>query len=136
MTFDEDDLAMLATKGLLQATITHEMGHVLGIGTLWELQAHDGRHLRPEHRRGIAQVPSSSGAPRARPSAQRSGAGVVWTDSMVPLEGDGACFNGTRDGHPSESIFVNELMTGYIDPVQQPTQRRAALRSCATSACR
>ncbi len=35
MTFDEEDLAMLATKGLLQSTITHEMGHVLGIGTLW-----------------------------------------------------------------------------------------------------
>ena len=48
------------------------------------------------------------------------GAGVVWTDSLVPLEGDGACFNGTRDGHPSETIFVNELMTGYIDPTSNP----------------
>ena len=48
------------------------------------------------------------------------GAGVVWTDSLVPLEGDGACFNGTRDGHPSESIFVSELMTGYIDPTSNP----------------
>lgn len=36
MTLDATDLNTLETSGQLQATITHEMGHVLGYGTLWD----------------------------------------------------------------------------------------------------
>ena len=35
MNFDRADLDYLETKGGLESTILHEMGHVLGIGTLW-----------------------------------------------------------------------------------------------------
>ena len=35
MQFDEDDMELLETEGSLQAVILHEMGHVLGFGTLW-----------------------------------------------------------------------------------------------------
>ena len=35
MTFDSSDLANMASNGTLFYVILHEMGHVLGIGTLW-----------------------------------------------------------------------------------------------------
>jgi hypothetical protein len=35
MTFDRADLANMETAGTLGDVITHEMGHVLGIGGLW-----------------------------------------------------------------------------------------------------
>lgn len=36
MEFDVDDLASIEGLGLLEATILHEMGHVLGFGILWD----------------------------------------------------------------------------------------------------
>lgn len=119
MTFDEDDLAMLGTEGLLQATITHEMGHVLGIGTLWTEKGLTAGTCDPNSGVG-SRMPFFTGGSSRQAFLSSLGTGVVWTDSLVPLEGDGDCFNGTRDGHPSETIFVNELMTGYIDPVSNP----------------
>ena len=38
MQFDTADMAMMETGGMLQGVIMHEMGHVLGIGTLWQSQ--------------------------------------------------------------------------------------------------
>ena len=117
MVFDEDDMDMLATQGLAEATITHEMGHVLGIGTLWNLKAltvGTCEDTEPTNK------PYFTGGSARQAFRSVLGTGVAWTDSMVPLEGEGACFNGTRDGHPSEAIFKNELMTGYIDPVSNP----------------
>jgi hypothetical protein len=35
MFFDTDDLASLEQAGVLDEVVTHEMGHVLGFGTLW-----------------------------------------------------------------------------------------------------
>ena len=36
MSFDTADLAQMAADGTLVDVITHEMGHVIGIGTIWE----------------------------------------------------------------------------------------------------
>jgi hypothetical protein len=36
MTFDSSDLADLESEGTLSALIAHEIGHVLGLGTLWD----------------------------------------------------------------------------------------------------
>jgi hypothetical protein len=38
MQFDTADLAMLEADGFLSSVVLHEMGHVLGFGTLWERQ--------------------------------------------------------------------------------------------------
>jgi hypothetical protein len=35
MQFDTADLASMQANGTLNDVITHEMGHVLGIGTIW-----------------------------------------------------------------------------------------------------
>ena len=36
MQFDAADLAQLESSGQLVSVITHEMGHVLGIGSIWQ----------------------------------------------------------------------------------------------------
>lgn len=36
MSFDTADLKKMAQNGTLNDVITHEMGHVLGIGTIWD----------------------------------------------------------------------------------------------------
>ncbi|WP_457629881.1 Ig-like domain-containing protein, partial [Oceanithermus sp.] len=36
VSFDSDDLDNLEDQGMLKSVILHEMGHVLGIGTIWE----------------------------------------------------------------------------------------------------
>src|SRR5215212_6120763 len=36
MSFDSADLAQMQNNGTLVDVITHEMGHVIGIGTIWE----------------------------------------------------------------------------------------------------
>lgn len=38
MSFDTPDLAKMEADDTLNDVITHEMGHVLGIGTLWEMK--------------------------------------------------------------------------------------------------
>ena len=36
MQFDSADMASMESSGLLYSVVLHEMGHILGIGTLWE----------------------------------------------------------------------------------------------------
>jgi hypothetical protein len=36
-SFDSADLADMVQSGIINGVILHEMGHVLGIGTLWKL---------------------------------------------------------------------------------------------------
>src|SRR4029453_16312581 len=38
MQFDTADLASMQAKGTLNDVITHEMGHCLGIGTIWSFK--------------------------------------------------------------------------------------------------
>lgn len=103
MTFDEDDLAQIESDGLLDAVILHEMGHVLGIGSLWS--AHD----------------LVAGAGTADPvytgTTGRDGflavGGDGYAGTPVPAENDGQ--TGTRDVHWRESVFDDELMTGFVN---------------------
>ncbi len=38
MSFDIADLAQMEADGTLHDVIAHEMGHVLGVGTVWDLK--------------------------------------------------------------------------------------------------
>jgi hypothetical protein len=102
MTFDSADLASMASNGTLPYVILHEMGHVLGIGTLWDAL-------------GLKSGFNYTGANGIAAFRQLSGNGGA---GSVPLETTGG--SGTAGVHWSESVFANELMTGFIGGVPDP----------------
>ncbi|RMG42074.1 MAG: hypothetical protein D6725_00270 [Planctomycetota bacterium] len=112
MQFDSADLASLEASGQLRDTILHEMGHVLGFGTIWE-------------QLNLITNPSLQGGtdPRFTGSAATAeyNARFGVNESGVPLETMGG--PGTADSHWRESVFTNELMTGFLDPGTNPLSR-------------
>lgn len=102
MSFDTADLAKMEGDGTLVDVITHEMGHVLGIGTVWtRKQRLVGRGTQQPRFIGPAAVDgyrTLTGRP----------------ETAVPVEATGG--PGTRDSHWSERVFGTELMTGYVSP--------------------
>lgn len=105
MRFDVADLANLEANGTLRDVVLHEMGHVLGIGSLWsffDLLVGAG-----------GNGPFFVG-PRATAAHWGSLApGATFAGEVVPVENTGG--PGTRDGHWRESSYNTELMTGFID---------------------
>jgi hypothetical protein len=105
MSFDSADLDKLSEGGNLQDVITHEMMHVLGVGTLWASHAliadtntANPRYLGAQARAGCIAV-----------------GGSVPCANHVPVEGNSEPV-GTRDSHWRESTFNQEMMTGFLDP--------------------
>ena len=128
MNFDTADTANLATTGTLDDVILHEMGHVLGIGTLWNISA-----LTSTQPFASTQNLYTSG------TGQYTGANAIaaWqgefgqADAFMPVELGGG--PGTANGHWNEvngggsptgivslfgpnagKDFQNELMTGWL----------------------
>lgn len=109
MSFDTADLAKMQADGTLVDVITHEMGHVIGIGTIWEdkgLLAGAG-----------TTNPTFKGVNAKREYGALKGMGPV----KVPVENTGG--PGTRDGHWRESVFRNELMSGFIGAPGNPISK-------------
>lgn len=102
MEFDSADVADLIAAGQFDEVILHEMGHVLGIGTIWN------------------DLGLLTGAGSEDPRFTGAGATLEYqsifsvTETSVPVENTGG--PGTADGHWRESIFDNELMTGFLNP--------------------
>ncbi len=111
MTLDVADLADLEANGLLVPVITHELGHVLGIGTLW-----------PEQ--GLLADASLEGGTDPHFTGTNTLAafeligGNTYAGAKVPVEDQGG--PGTADAHWRESVFNNELMTGYVNWGENP----------------
>jgi hypothetical protein len=105
MEFDEADLADLEVSGLLEDVIVHEMGHVLGFGTLWNAGIHDVLL-------GAGTSDPRFVGPGAIHAFDESG-GESRVGSKVPVENTGG--SGTRDGHWRETVHNAELMTGWIE---------------------
>jgi hypothetical protein len=105
LELDQDDLLKMERNGSLDAVVLHEMGHILGIGTLWPLAGllAGGGGTDPRFTGGQAIT------------AYHNLGGL---DATVPVEDLGD--DGTRDGHWRESVFGNELMTGYISGSTNP----------------
>ena len=110
MTFDSADLASMEQKGTLIDVITHEMGHVLGIGTIWQ----DNDLLEGAG----TQNPLFIGEKAMAEYGELRGGGGP---RKVPVENTGG--PGTADGHWRESIFRNELMTGFVSTPGNPLSR-------------
>jgi hypothetical protein len=116
MEFDTADLASMEANGTLLGVIEHEMGHVLGIGTIWSTK-------------GLL-VGASTFNPRftgAQASAEYFALSGI--SGGVPVENTGG--SGTRNSHWRESTFGNELMTGWVGPGSSMPISRVTVASLA-----
>jgi hypothetical protein len=105
MEFDVADVASMYSSGMLLDVILHEMGHILGIGTLWTLK-------------GVKSGFNYIGAAAVAEYRTLTGNGSA---TSVPIESGGGA--GTAGSHWSEAVFDAELMTGYIDGSFNPISR-------------
>ncbi|HEU4800399.1 MAG TPA: leishmanolysin-related zinc metalloendopeptidase [Gemmatimonadales bacterium] len=111
IAIDEADAATLVSRGELRDVMIHELGHVLGIGTVWI--------------RKLLLAGATSGDPRYIGSAGISGYRAMGgTDPSVAVEAGGGA--GTALSHWRESTFDSELMTGYIGGTNNPLTRMTA----------
>lgn len=115
MFFDVDDLDFLEEIDLFEEVIVHEMGHVLGIGTLWNTAPFGfDRTLRA--------------GPDSNPYFTGKKANVFWNaeggTNELPIENMGG--PGTALGHWRESTLNNELMTGFLNLGENPLSRITA----------
>jgi Leishmanolysin len=110
MSFDTDDLEKMEADGTLNDVITHEMGHVLGIGTIWKLKG----LLRGE---GTTNPTFAGQGAITEYQKLRAASSRAW----VPVENTGG--PGTREGHWRESVFRHELMSGFISEPGNPLSR-------------
>jgi Bacterial Ig-like domain (group 1)/Leishmanolysin len=113
MFFDTDDLDEIEQNGTLSAVALHEMGHVLGFGALW----------RPEGLLADPSLPPDNGTDPHFTGAQAIAAfnaagGSSYSGAKVPVENIGG--PATADSHWRESVFDNELMTGFVSLGPQP----------------
>ena len=107
MQFDAADLANLEASDRLEDVILHEMGHVLGIGTIWSF---------------FPDLLTGAGTSNPRFTGDQATAAYNsifgLSDTSVPVENTGGA--GTRDSHWRESVFNNELLTGFLDGGSNP----------------
>ncbi len=121
MQFDVADMVSLEARDQLQSVILHEMGHVLGIGSLWSF-----KHLLndPSPATGASLDTYFSGTNGI--SGFDLIGGTSYTGGQkVPVENSGGA--GTVNSHWRETVLRNELMTGFLNsgtnPLSQVTAR-------------
>lgn len=109
MSFDTADLAQMQANGTLRDVITHEMGHVIGIGSIWT-------------NKGVL-VGANTTNPRFTGTNAKKEYGVLKGTGpvAVPVENTGGA--GTRDSHWREAVFKNELMSGFIAAPSNPISK-------------
>ena len=106
MQFDVADVAALEASGGFESVILHEMGHVLGFGTVWQSLV--------------------NGLGTSNPTFVGLTARGTWSwsssaNTSVPVEGGGGA--GTAGSHWRESSLGNELMTGYLNSGPNPLSK-------------
>jgi Ca2+-binding RTX toxin-like protein len=98
MEFDSADVANMFANGTWTNVILHEIGHILGIGTIWSLLGLKNGAGDYVGARGLAEYRTLLGNPSA---------------ASVPIEHDGG--SGTAGAHWDEDTFNAELMTGFAE---------------------
>ena len=117
MEFDTADLEMLEANGQLQQVILHEMGHVLGFGSIWQVAPGNGLGSILLLDRSDPSDPVFTG--KAALSALFGLAGPTgFLGTAVPVENSGG--EGTAYAHWRESVFGSELMTGWLNGGSNP----------------
>ncbi|MEM9649434.1 MAG: leishmanolysin-related zinc metalloendopeptidase, partial [Bacteroidota bacterium] len=112
MRFDSADLARLEAENGLKDVIIHEMGHVLGFGTLWS-----------DDFLGLIQGEGTNDPIFTGKNAINEYQMLTGLEEKTPIPVANTGGSGTRDGHWREQVFDNELMTGFIDSGINPISR-------------
>ena len=112
MQFDTADLATLEAAGQLDQVILHEMGHVLGFGTIWEVNPGAGFAPNMFLVRSLVD-PVFTGGSAVEALLGTTGS-LNFSGAGVPVEATGGA--GTAYAHWREATFNNELMTGWLNP--------------------
>ncbi|MEP6778418.1 MAG: leishmanolysin-related zinc metalloendopeptidase [Gemmatimonadaceae bacterium] len=105
LQLDIADLDLMIADGTLDNVVLHEIGHILGIGTLWNI-----RHN--------LLTGAGTSNPFFTGAVARDGfasTGSPYSGTPVPVENSGGA--GTRDSHWRRTVFGNELMNGYAAAV-------------------
>ena len=111
MRFDVEDMEQLEAEGSLHSVILHEMGHVLGFGTLWgnpfgpDLLADPADPSTP-----ALEDPHFTGAQAL--AAFDAAGGTGYSGAKVPVMDVGGA--GTINSHWRDQVFDPELMTGFL----------------------
>jgi Leishmanolysin len=112
MEFDKYDVDLLVAQGQFEKVVLHEIGHVLGIGTVWNFQ-------RSLLNTSITNDPYYVGsAARAQFAAINT---VTYSGNPVPVENTGG--TGTVNSHWRTSVMQRELMQGFAVNQVQPLSR-------------
>lgn len=123
MQFDTADLPSLETAGRLNDVILHEMGHVLGFGTMWNFNP-GPPFVGPNNPPNSFLLGAGTFDPTFNGTSARAAflgavrTGTIFTGIPVPVENSGG--PGTRDSHWREATVVNELMTGFLNAGVNP----------------
>jgi hypothetical protein len=112
MEFDRYDVDLLVARGQFEKVVLHEIGHVLGIGTIWNFQ----RSLLNTSATGDPYFMGS--AARAQFAAINT---VTYSGNPVPVENTGGA--GTANSHWRTSVMQRELMQGFAVNQVQPLSR-------------
>jgi len=118
MRFDTADLANLEAQGRLGDVILHEMGHVLGYGTIWDAL-------------GLLQDPTDVSPAPINDTYFDGPAAIAAFDDVsdpdytagpkVPVENDNTAYGtGSLNGHWREAIFGAELMSPSLNAGANP----------------
>ena len=95
-----DSADLSRSEETVASVLTHEFGHVLGIGTLWDYKS--------------LLHGTSTADPVFLGQTAHDAYAVLGGGGLAPVENTGG--EGTKHGHWRESIFRTELMTGWINP--------------------
>lgn len=127
MRFDEDDLEALEALNILDDVILHEMGHILGFGTVWNamglLQDPSTPTSCPDPMNPppFADTHMDGTEAIAAMQALESTGGTYTGGARVPAENDVCEFgSGSLNGHWRESVFDEELMTPALELPTNP----------------
>jgi hypothetical protein len=108
IVMDQVDVPTLRDLELLDEVVAHELGHVLGIGTLWPLFDLLREPSLPDRRGADTHFVG----PLSIQAFDASG-GAGYPGARVPVENElGA--EGVRDGHWRQSVFGVELMNPFL----------------------
>jgi hypothetical protein len=116
MRFDIADVDDLQAEGSLQAVILHEMGHVIGFGTLWD----DPFNLLqdPSEPDPLPPLADTHFTGAAAIAAFNAAGGTTYTGAKVPVMNIGSA--GTVNSHWRDEVFDPEIMTGFLSPGSNP----------------